>query len=97
MGVFNQIIKTDEDGHIVSNIWIRWIHEGSLPARTYNEKIKNVLIGEFSNHCAKCLNLNGCHFPINNMPDQPLHPNCHCYKINIDKPMPNISASALLQ
>lgn len=60
--------------------WIRWIHSGTTPAETNAGKVANAAIGAISSHCARCLNLNGCCFPENNMPPQPLHPNCHCKK-----------------
>lgn len=37
-----------------------------------------------------CLNLNGCCFVVDKCPPKPLHPNCHCYTINI----PSITATA---
>ncbi|MDE6275234.1 MAG: hypothetical protein K2M75_01705 [Clostridia bacterium] len=33
-----------------------------------------------------CRNVNGCCFPKNNKPKYPLHPNCHCFLIDIPKP-----------
>ena len=32
-----------------------------------------------------CLNINGCCFPITNMPRYPLHDNCHCYFVEINE------------
>ncbi|MCM1194775.1 MAG: hypothetical protein NC332_02455 [Firmicutes bacterium] len=58
--------------------WVKWIHEGTSPAYTQQQKEYNVEYASKSNHCAKCLNINGCCFPKNNMPGYPLHPNCHC-------------------
>lgn len=77
-----------------SSQWIKWLHGGTKPAETQMEKAANALLGTVSIHCAKCLTLNGCFFPENNMPPQPLHPNCHCTKEYITTPMPNISAFA---
>ena len=70
--------------------WVKWVHEGTKPAEINLEKSTNVLIGAISKHCAKCLNLNGCCFVVNNCPPKPLHPNCHCYTINI----PSITTKA---
>ncbi len=70
--------------------WVKWAHEGTKPAESNLEKSANVLIGTFSKHCAMCLNLNGCCFVVNNCPPKPLHPNCHCYTIDI----PSITAKA---
>lgn len=67
--------------HLFSNSgWVRWIHEGSSPAYNLATKEVNIILSALSlgMHCAKCLNLNGCCFPRNNMPEYPLHPNCHC-------------------
>ena len=30
--------------------------------------------------CATCIALGGCYFLENKMPEQPVHPNCHCAK-----------------
>ena len=70
------------------------IHEGTKEANTTAEKQDNVLLGETTRHCAKCLNLNGCYFPLDNMPEQPLHPYCHCYKTIIDRPIAGVSAKS---
>ncbi len=66
------------------------MHEGSKPVESNAEKSTNVLVGEISKHCAICLNLNGCCFVVDKCPPKPLHPNCHCYTINI----PSIKATA---
>lgn len=58
--------------------WVKWIHEGTPPAYTQNDRVANVELASKSNHCAMCLNLNGCCFPKSNMPVYPHHPNCHC-------------------
>lgn len=60
--------------------WIKWIHQGTTPAYTAQEKKANVAMGKENNgkHCSICLNLNGCSFPERNMPSYPLHPGCHC-------------------
>ncbi len=68
--------------------WVKWMHEGTKPAETNTEKNANVLIGAISKHCAMCLNLNGCCFVEEKSPPKPLHPNCHCYTIDI----PSITA-----
>ena len=70
--------------------WVKWVHEGSKPAESNAEKGANVLIGALSKHCAMCLNLNGCCFVVDKCPPKPLHPNCHCYTIDI----PSITAKA---
>ncbi|MDE5991368.1 MAG: hypothetical protein K2O95_00650 [Clostridia bacterium] len=66
--------------------WIKFVHEGLLPAYTSGEKAKNVVLAAISNHCSICRNINGCCFPKNNMPEYPLHPNCHCFLVDIAKP-----------
>ena len=58
--------------------WVRWIHDWTKPAYTNEDRKKNIVYARVSNHCAKCLNINGCCFPKNNMPEFPLHPKCHC-------------------
>ncbi|MDE6758134.1 MAG: hypothetical protein K2J89_02505 [Clostridia bacterium] len=69
-----------------SDSWIKFVHEGLLPAYTSGEKAKNVVLAAISNHCSICRNINGCCFPKNNMPEYPLHPNCHCFLVDIAKP-----------
>ena len=66
--------------------WVQWVHEGLLPANTSKEKAKNIDLARLSNHCAICRNVNGCCFPKNNNIKYPLHPNCHCYLVDIQKP-----------
>lgn len=58
--------------------WIKWIHEGTMPAYISELKRQNVEYSKRSNHCAACLNLNGCCFPKSNMPVYPHHYGCHC-------------------
>ena len=95
MGVFENLIYVNDKGEVASHIWIKWIHEGTKEANTNAEKQEKVLLGETTRHCAKCLNLNGCYFPLDNMPEQPLHPNCHCYKTIIDKPIAGQTAHSV--
>lgn len=75
---------------LFSTNWVEWVHEGTKPAKSNTEKSTNVLISAISKHCAMCLNLNGCCFVVDKCPPEPLHPNCHCYTINI----PSIMAKA---
>lgn len=65
---------------IQGNNWVQWIHEGTQPAMTFIEKKQNAdfPLQFLKMHCAKCINMNLCCFPRNNMPEYPLHPNCHC-------------------
>lgn len=69
-----------------SNAWIKFVHEGLIPAYTDKEKDMNVELAKLSNHCAICRNINACCFPKNNMPEYPLHPHCHCFLLDIPKP-----------
>ena len=75
---------------LFSTNWVTWVHEGTKPAENNFEKSANALTGSFSKHCAMCLNLNGCCFVKEKCPPKPLHPNCHCYTIDI----PSITARA---
>ena len=59
------------------------MHEGTKPAESDVEKSVNVIKGAISTHCAICLNLNSCCFVVDKCPEQPLHPNCHCYTVNV--------------
>ena len=63
--------------------WVKWVHKGTKPAETNAEKSLNVIKTIIPIHCAMCLNLNGCCFVVGKCPEQPLHPNCHCYTIDI--------------
>ncbi|MCR4725870.1 MAG: hypothetical protein K5753_01460 [Clostridia bacterium] len=60
--------------------WVKWIHPGSMPAKTAAER-KNYAENPAVNtrHCASCLNMNGCCFVKGNCPENPLHEHCHCY------------------
>ncbi len=75
---------------LFSTNWVQWVHEGTKLAETNAEKSANVIKGIISKHCAMCLNLNGCCFVVDKCPPKPLHPNCHCYTIDI----PSITAKA---
>ena len=66
------------------NGWIKWIHEGTMRAYDNEDKKSNIIYASKSNHCAKCLNMNGCCFPRNNMPNYPLHYNCHCWLMPVN-------------
>lgn len=68
-----------------SGRWVRWIHEGFRPAYTDREKNDNInlSITMVGKHCSICLNINGCCFPKNNMPEYSLHPNCHCFIVPV--------------
>ena len=63
---------------IFSHSWVRWIHEGTSPAKTNEQKMLNTIVGILSTHCAECLNLTGCCFTKEKSPRAPLHENCHC-------------------
>ena len=66
--------------------WVKWVHEGLLPAYTNDEKKRNIALAKLSNHCAICRNVNGCCFPKNKNIKYPLHPNCHCFLLDTIKP-----------
>lgn len=72
--------KNDASNIMQNNDWVQWVHEGTNPATTNMEKTMNIILSFLSSgkHCAKCMNINGCCFPRNNMPEYPLHPYCHC-------------------
>lgn len=77
MNVFKNI-RSDVLRLFNNSGWVKWIHEGDKkPAYTTEEKKLNVKTASVD-HCAKCINLNGCCFPNDNVPKYPLHPNCHC-------------------
>ena len=64
--------------------WVKWIHPGSMPAKTAAER-KNYAENPAVNtrHCASCLNMNGCCFVKGNCPENPLHEHCHYETIEI--------------
>lgn len=45
-------------------------------------------------HCEVCQALNGCWFRDDNKPRMPLHPNCHCKRLFIKNPVPNVTGQA---
>lgn len=70
---------------VLTNSWVQWVHEGSIPALTQEGKLQNIVVGNITSHCATCLNLNGCCFVKDKAPMAPLHMGCHC--ILIERPM----------
>lgn len=76
-----------------NNTWVKWTHNWYSPAYNNAQKMLNIAssILSFGKHCSICLNINGCCFPINNMPEYPLHENCHCRLIEVH----NIAATAI--
>ena len=72
---------------IMNCSWVKWVHPGSSPANT-NEERKILALGVGS-HCGRCLNLNGGCFVVGKCPELPLHPNCHCYTVDV----PSIAVS----
>ena len=78
---------------LLTTEWVMWIHDGSIPANSNSEKILNTISGALFNHCARCLNLNGCCFVKNKCPEIPVHPNCHCYTVEIDEINPTTTSA----
>ena len=87
-------VKEQVVGLFDSESWIKFVHEGLLPAYTSDQKANNIFLSKISNHCSICRNINGCCFPKNNMPEYPLHPNCHCFLVDIAKPQITAVCSA---
>ena len=80
---------------IFNSTWVKWMHEGTNPAKNNIEKSINSLTATINpKHCAKCLNLNGCCFTKEKAPTNPLHNNCHCKIIDIDSFIPKITCSS---
>ena len=84
--------KSNAADILQNNEWVKWVHEGTEPATTQAEKDLRIVWEALSRkkHCAMCMNINGCCFPRNNMPQNPLHNNCH-YKL---KPISEITVTA---
>lgn len=66
--------------------WGRFVHEGTKPAYTSQEKKENAEWAKANNnkHCAVCLNLNGCCLPVDVIENKmkfPFHEKCHCYVV----------------
>ena len=66
--------------------WGRFVHEGTKPAYTSQEKKENAEWAKANNnkHCAVCLNMNGCCLPVDVIENKmkfPFHENCHCYVV----------------
>ena len=71
---------------ILTTKWVRWYHAYLPQAHTALAKEINAILGDITNHCARCRNLNGCCFVINKCPPWPLHKNCHCKLIDVNPP-----------
>ena len=93
MGDFKQASETARN-LFVNGGWVEWMHEGSTPAFNQSLRVTNAILGVMTKHCAKCLNLNGCWFCKSKMPEQSLHPNCHCETRDIASPAPYATAFA---
>ncbi len=66
--------------------WGRFVHEGTKPAYTSQEKKENAEWAKANNnkHCAVCLNMNGCCLPVDIIENKmkfPFHEKCHCYVV----------------
>lgn len=81
MGVFDNFEIVDEE--IVNNKWIEWFHYG-IPNEMGIWRNLAIISSLVFGHCRKCTSLDGCYFVERNMPDQPLHDNCDCSKIEKD-------------
>lgn len=84
MGIFDDIIKTTSDGDFIFNEWVEWNHF-LVPNKPqwFRNILRNIL--SLTGHCLNCSALDGCYFITNNMPNQPLHPNCDCSKITLSQ------------
>ena len=82
MNIFDDLIQINNNGEIVYQQWIEWDHF-LIPNNP--EWLRNTLrnIMSLMGHCMDCSSLDGCYFSLNNMPEQPLHENCDCNKINL--------------
>lgn len=82
MGVFDGLIRMDDNGNWINNQWIEWNHF-LVPNKPqwFREILRNfvALLG----HCMNCTSLDGCYLMQTNMPKQPLHENCDCQKKDI--------------
>ena len=86
-----QTISFDQVGILAKQFfelpqWGRFVHEGTKPAYTSQEKKENTEWAKANNnkHCAVCLNMNGCCLPIDVIENKmkfPFHENCHCYVV----------------
>ena len=80
---------------IFNSSWVKWVHKGTTFAKSNLEKTRNTFVATINpKHCAKCLNLNGCCFIKEKLPNNPLHENCHCEIIDIDIITPQIKCSS---
>ncbi len=66
MGVFDDLIKVDNDGKIFYNRWVEWVHF-SIPNRGILREFYRNYLAIFR-HCFVCTALDGCYFLRNNMP-----------------------------
>ncbi len=97
MGMFDYSIVT-HNGKVFFNNWIEW-QEINLPTEPKWFRIIIQGILSFFGHCGECIAIGGCYFVDRNMPEQPLHPKCHCGKLSIaiDKVSANINANCPLE
>lgn len=82
MGVFDDLIQIDDNGNLVYNQWIEWDHF-LVPNKPewFREILRNIMA--LFGHCMNCTALDGCYLVKTNMPERPLHENCHCQEKDI--------------
>ncbi len=93
MNTFDNLVQVDIDGAIVYNQWIEWDHF-LVPNKPdwLRDLIRNVIA--LFGHCMTCSALDGCYLITNKTPNNPLHENCDCKKIDINFNKVKINASA---
>ncbi len=84
MNIFENLIKVDESGNIVYNLWFEWDHFNIPNNPPILRSVMRKLMA-FFNHCLKCTALDGCYLLESKSPPQPLHENCDCSKVRISQ------------
>lgn len=82
MSIFDGLIQIGENGEVFYNQCIEWDHFLIPNKPEWLREILHNIMAIFG-HCMKCSALDGCYLVTRNMPEQPLHENCDCRKINI--------------
>lgn len=93
MSIFANLIRVDEKGNIIYNNWIEWDHF-LIPNKPewLREIVRNLMV--LLSHCLNCTALDGCYLLDGNKPNQPLHENCDCKKINVGFSKVKVNATA---
>lgn len=77
MGVFDDLLVIENNGKVLNNEWIKWVHVliPDSPAEL-RDMLRSIMV--FLGHCPSCTSLSGCYFAKRNRQKYPMHIKCDC-------------------